>query len=134
MSVSSTGKAEFDIQELAALLPATLGDWRREALGQPLPSPMNEPGPALRATYRRDERTAQLTLTTSLPVPVPKGSRTITHQSPDARKLQTATLPLSNGVVIVASSTSSDGAELAKLIESIDLNRAEALVRRTKKP
>jgi len=130
---TSSGKGDFDIQQLGALLPAMLGGWTQTALGQPLPSPMNEPRPALRAVYQRDGRMAQLTLTTSLPIPVAKGSRTINHQRDELRKLSTATLPLSNGIVIVASSTTADRAELTQLIESIDLNRAEALVRGKKK-
>jgi hypothetical protein len=130
---TSSGKGDFDIQQLGALLPATLGGWKQTALGQPLPSPMNEPRPALRAVYQRDGRMAELTLTTSLPIPVAKGSRTINHQRDELRKLSTATLPLSNGIVIVASSTTAERAELTQLIESIDLDRAEALVRGKKK-
>jgi hypothetical protein len=130
----SAGQPDFDIQQLASLFPATLGDWTRDALGQPQPSPMKEPRPVLRAVYRKAEREAEVAVTTSLPIAVPKGSRAITQQRDDVRKLATATLPLSNGIVIVASSMRADGEELARLIQSIDLARAESLVRSGRKP
>ena len=81
----------------------------------------------------QDAQLQLLPVNASMPIAVAKGSRTINHQRDEVRKLSTATLPLSNGIVIVASSTTADRAELTQLIESIDLNRAEALVRGKKK-
>ena len=124
---SSTGN--FDIQQLAALLPASLGDWTLATLGQPIPSVMPEPLPALQATYIKGQQTAIVSLMTSMPIAVPKGSRAIQRQRIEARKQNIATLPLSNGLVITASSHMAEGPVLVQLIEAIDLDRAEKLVR-----
>jgi hypothetical protein len=40
-----------------------------------------------------------------------------------------ATVPLANGLVITASSYMADGPALVQLIEAIDLDRAEKMVR-----
>lgn len=120
---------EFDIQQLAALLPATLAGWSLATLGQPVPSALPDPLPALQATYTRDTRTAIVSLMTRLPVSVPKGSRAIQQQRREDRQENIVTLPLSNGIVIVARSHLADAAALVQLIEAIDLDRAEKLQR-----
>lgn len=126
---SSTSKGNFDIQQLAALLPASLGGWTLATLGQPIPSVMPEPLPALQATYIKGQQTAIVSLMTSMPIAVAKGSRVIQQQRIEARKQSIATLPLSNGLVITASSHMAEAPALAQLIEAVDLDRAEKMVR-----
>ena len=131
-SNSAAGKGDFDIQQLATLFPATLGGWTLAALGQPIPSPMPEPLPALEATYTRPGQLVNISLMTSWPVSVPKGSRAIEHRRVEVRTEDIAMLPLSNGIVITARSHQAGGPALAQLIEAIDLDRAEKLVRARK--
>jgi len=126
---SSTSKGDFDIQQLAALLPSGLGEWTLATLGQPMPSVMSEPLPALQATYVKGRQTAIVSLITSMPLVVARGSRAIQQQRIEAHKQNVATLPLSNGLVITASSHLADGPALVRLIEAIDLDRAEKMVR-----
>lgn len=126
---SSISKGNFDIQQLAALLPAGLGEWTLATLGQPIPSVMPEPLPAIQATYIKGQQTAIVSLNTSMPQGVAKGSRAIQHERIEARKQNVATLPLSNGLVITASSHMADGPALVQLLQAIDLERAEKLTR-----
>ena len=62
----------------------------------------------------------------------PVGSRSIHHERREDRQLNVATLPLSNGLTIIASSHVADAPALARLINSIDLASAEKLVRSPK--
>lgn len=129
---SASAAGEFDVQQLAALLPATLAGWSLATLGQPVPSALPDPLPALQATYTRGTQTAVVSLMTHMPVAVPRGSRAIQQQRREDRQENIVTLPLSNGIVIVAHSHLADAPALVQLVEAIDLDRAEKLQRLSK--
>lgn len=126
---AKSNKGDFDIQQLAALLPASLGDWTLATLGQPIPSVMPEPLPAIQATYLKGQQMAIVSLSAGTSTVVAKGARAIQQQRIEARKQNVATVQLANGLVITASSYMADGPALAQLIEAIDLDRAEKMVR-----
>lgn len=129
---SSARKPAFDAEQLAALLPAALGEWQRKKLGRPVPTQVPEPQPALQAEYVLGQHTAALALMTELPITTAEGSRTIHHQRREDRQQNIATLPLRNGLTIIATSHGADATALAGLIQAIDLERAEKLVRTQK--
>jgi hypothetical protein len=135
MSVKPSAAARrgaFDPQQLAALLPAALGAWKLESLYRPQRTPIPEALPDWRAEYIDGTRKATLELLTEVTQSPPVGSRSVQHERREDYNLNVATLPLSNGLTIVASSHGADAPALAALIHSIDLARAEKLVRSTK--
>ena len=122
-------RGTFDSAQLAQLLPATLGEWKLQTLGRPLPDPIPQPQPELRAEYARGDQTAEVSLLTSLPVSAATPSRAIRTERREDTKQSIATLPLANGITFVAVSHQADGAALEQLLRRIDLDRAEKLQR-----
>ena len=125
----AAARGSFDSGQLAALLPATLGEWKLQSLEQPLPDPVPQPQPAVRAEYARGNQTVEVSLQTSLPVSTASPARAIRTERREDRQQNVATLPLANGLTIVAVSHQADGAALEQLIRAIDLDRAEKLQR-----
>jgi hypothetical protein len=119
--------SKFTPQQLAPLLPESIGAWKRVSLEQPLHRPGNTPGGLLKAQYRNEQGPATLSITGGKPGAVAKGSRTFNEQAPATPSSpSTATVILSNGLVVVATSRAVDAAALRKLVEGLDLAALES--------
>lgn len=128
----ANARGAFDAQQLAALLPAQLAGWTQTLLERPIPGPVSMPLPALRAEYSLAGQRVEVTLTTDMPAPTGVGARAIQHARREDLQQHMATLSLRNGILISASSRHADAEALSRLIEAIDLARAETLVRQKK--
>jgi hypothetical protein len=137
MAASSTSKpgtgshrgtrARFDANELAGLFAESLGGWKLVTLAAPVPSPMPTPHPAMEAEYERGADHAQLSISDDLPHPSMAGTRSFHEQPATGGAGRVVTVGLANGLVITASSRTADGATLRALVESMPLDRAEAM-------
>lgn len=116
--------------ELTMLFPAALGAWQQTELERPLPPPVPEPRPAVRAVYAQGEHSAEITVRSGPPGGAAEGMRRfhaeVRPQNPDTL----VTLSLANGLAFAATSRTADAATLEALLRTIDLDRAEALLPR----
>ena len=143
----------FGPDELKALVPERVGAWRRRSLSPVAPGRVNVGGPSVAAKFVRAKQEATLTVgdftghgTPAVPAPwrgaplerttetgsektYAEGNRTVREEVTRASGLAQVTLILANGIVIGASATGVDIAQLKKLAEGVDLARAEALAR-----
>lgn len=122
--VPARGRADADT--LAALLPAGLGDFRLEGLDRPDMSRSRSPTALVVATYQHaaehvtvvvDRRPGQGRIK----------SRDVSMQGPPDREGTVVTITLTNGVSFSARSNTVPANVLEKLLNAIDLSKAESL-------
>lgn len=146
-----SGHKTFTTEQLITLLPAQVGDWKRDSLEKPKPRRLAGRVSALSAEYSRGSASASVGVNdagqpstvvakwTGGPVErqVEGGheksykadGRVVTETFRDASHEATVVFTLANGVSIVAMSQTADTAALKALIEAMNLASAEALKR-----
>jgi hypothetical protein len=126
----SARQKKFDEQQLIALLPVSLGEWTLKRMWKPLPVGPLQLVPLLQAEYAQGTHTVEVTLSSLMPVSKSDLARGIVHKSDEAGHENIAVVGLPNGLSVSASSHQADAEALAKLVNSIDLQRAGGLLPR----
>jgi hypothetical protein len=124
----SARQKKFDERQLISLLPLSLGEWTLKKMWKPLPVGPLQLVPLLQAEYAQGTQTVEVTLSGLVRVAKSDVARGIVPKRDEASGENSAVLGLPNGLSVLVSSRQADAEALAKLVNSIDLQRAAELL------
>jgi hypothetical protein len=118
----SARQLKFDEQRLAALLPASLGDWALKRMWKPLPVGPFQLVPLMQAEYAHGRQMVEVTFTGLVSVTKSDVDRGIVHKRDEASGENIAMVGLVNGITVLASSRQADADALTRLLDAINLS------------